>query len=62
MRSMDFVNDSRSDNTVILSADEVSFVQWGSLGRTWAAKGKTAKGQNNVKKKRFKDVWSYRVF
>jgi transposase len=37
------LKEAKSKKAVILFCDEVSFAQWGSLGRTWAPKGKQPK-------------------
>ena len=45
---------AKAKKAVIVFVDEVSFAQWGSLGRTWAPKGKQPKVKTTGKRKALK--------
>lgn len=48
------LQEAKERNAVILFCDEVSFAQWGSLGRTWGPKGKQFKIKTTGKRKALK--------
>ncbi len=45
---------AKAKKAILLFCDEVSFAQWGSLGRTWAPKGKQPKVKTTGKRKALK--------
>lgn len=48
------LEEAREKKAVIVFCDEVSFAQWGSLGRTWAPRGKQPKIKTTGKRKALK--------
>lgn len=53
---------AKSKNAAIIFCDEVSFAQWGSLGRTWAPKGQQPKIKTTGKRKGLKMFGSIDFF
>lgn len=50
----EILRQAKEKNAVIIFCDEVSFAQWGSLGRTWAPRGKQPKIKTTGKRKGLK--------
>jgi transposase len=50
----EILDKAKSTNAVIIFVDEVSFAQWGSLGRTWAPIGQQPKVKTSGKRKGLK--------
>jgi transposase len=58
----EILQEAKTKGAVILFGDEVSFAMWGSLGRTWAPRGKQPEvKQDHGYSKRIKDVWCNRI-